>query len=396
MNSVEIIDKKNILRNRCQEIVDVCKTEIRDMNDEELREFNENKEEINNLNIQLRELQERLNNIEVPTVEDEIIKENKRSKKIMNSNFRLIKAINDVANNRSLDSIANAVSKEGNEEMRKAGLSYGGQIQLPVSELRTISVASEGEDLVATDLYNILEPLRAKNVLVQAGAKFLTGLVGDVQVPVMDKSNVAWAGETATATSGDPTFTNVTLSPKRLTAYVTLSKQFLNQDSVDAESVIRQDILKAVSDKLEATILGSVTGNSLQPDGLLAGTAVSANTYSKICNLESDLEDMNVDNFKYIVSPKAKAAFRAMAKGTGDGLVWNGGEIDGVSAEVTSNVEAKKFIVGDFSNLAIGQWGSLDITVDPYTEAKNGCVVLVVNAYFDAKKLRDTFKVGTV
>ena len=187
MNSVEIIDKKNILRNRCQEIVDVCKTEIRDMNDEELREFNENKEEINNLNIQLRELQERLNNIEVPTVEDEINKEIKRSKKIMNSNFRLIKAINDVANNRSLDSIANAVSKEGNEEMRKAGLSYGGQIQLPVSELRTISVASEGEDLVATDLYNILEPLRAKNVLVQAGAKFLTGLVGDVQVPVMDK-----------------------------------------------------------------------------------------------------------------------------------------------------------------------------------------------------------------
>jgi hypothetical protein len=40
--------------------------------------------------------------------------------------FRLIKAINDIANNRNLDATASAVVNKGSEEMRKAGLSFGG------------------------------------------------------------------------------------------------------------------------------------------------------------------------------------------------------------------------------------------------------------------------------
>ena len=114
------------------------------------------------------------------------------------------------------------------EELRKSGLSYGGQIQLPSMESRaTITVASEGDDVVATDLYNIVEPLRAKNVLVGAGAKFITGLVGDVQIPVMDGGNVTWEGEVADAQDGAGAFSHITLAPKRLTAYVDISKQFL-------------------------------------------------------------------------------------------------------------------------------------------------------------------------
>lgn len=104
-----------------------------------------------------------------------------KQKITMNKEFRLLKAINDIANNKTVDDVASAVISNGTEEMRSAGLSYAGQIQIPTSELRaTVTVAAEGEDVVATDLYDILEPLRAKNVLVQAGAKFLTNLVGDV------------------------------------------------------------------------------------------------------------------------------------------------------------------------------------------------------------------------
>ena len=113
---------------------------------------------------------------------NELQTRNTNNKKQLNTmEFRLLKAINAVANNKTLDETASAVIGAGAEEMRKSGLSYGGQIQLPTSELRSaITITAEGEDVVATDLYDIVEPLRAKNVLVQAGAKFLTGLVGDV------------------------------------------------------------------------------------------------------------------------------------------------------------------------------------------------------------------------
>lgn len=318
----------------------------------------------------------------------------------MNKEFRLIKAINDIANNRSVDATAQAVVKAGAEEMRKAGVSYGGQIQLPTSELRSaITVTAEGEDVVATEIYDILEPLRAKNVLVAAGAKFITGLVGDVQVPSMSAGNVTWEGETASAKDGGQTFTAVKLSPKRLTAYVDISKQFLVQDSKSAEALIRQDIINAINSKLEATILGSAVGTTTQPAGIFNGKSKKTiASFKDVCDLEAKIEDANViGECKYVMSNKAKAALRNMAKSAkSTELVMEGGAIDGTAVLNTSNVEEQNVVYGDFSNLAIGQWGSIDLLVDPYTKAADGQVRLVVNAFFDAKVLRDgAFAYGT-
>ena len=332
--------------------------------------------------------------------EKEIRNNETKNYKKMTKEFRLIKAINDIANNRSVDDTAQAVVKAGAEEMRKAGVSYGGQIQLPTSELRgAITVTAEGEDVVATEIYDILEPLRAKNVLVAAGAKFITGLVGDVQVPSMSASNVTWEGETASAKDGGQTFTAVKLSPKRLTAYVDISKQFLVQDSKSAEALIRQDIINAINSKLEATILGSAQGTTTQPAGIFNGVSkTTIASFKDICNMEAKIEDANViGECKYVMSNKAKAALRNMAKSAkSTELVMEGGTIDGTEVLNTSNVEEQNVVYGDFSNLAIGQWGSIDLLVDPYTKAGDAQVRLVVNAYFDAKVLRDgAFAYGT-
>lgn len=314
-------------------------------------------------------------------------------KKMVEKRFSLIDAINDVANNRPLDNIASKINEIGTQEMRSTGLSFGGQIQIPTSELRaTVTVAAEGEDVVATDLYDIVGPLRAKNVLVQAGADFLTGLVGDVQIPIMSATNVNWAGETAGATDGAPEFTNVTLSPKRLTAYVEISKQLLAQHSVAVENKIREDIIKAINSKLEATILGSSAGSTTQPAGIFYDATPTVITgIDGIAEVEGDVEEANVfgDNLKWIINPKFKAALRGMAKGENIAQsLYENGEIDGTPALSTSNVGTKLGVYGDFGALAIGQWGSIDLTVDPYTQAKNGKIVLVINAFFDAKVVR--------
>ena len=326
-------------------------------------------------------------------------KENKKSN-IKKMEFRLLKAINAVANNQTIDEVASSVVEMGKEEMRKSGLSFGGQIQIPTSELRsTITVASEGEDTVATDLYDILEPLRAKNVLVQAGAKFLTGLVGDVQVPIMAGGNVTWEGETSNASDAGTSFSSVKLSPKRLTAYVDISKQFLAQDSKSAEALIRQDLVNAINSKLESTILGNASGSTTQPAGLFYGQSVNKIlAFSGVTNLEADIEDANViGECKYIMSNKAKAAFRNMPKSAkSTELVMEGGQIDGTEVLNTSHVPGQGVAYGDWSNLAIGQWGGIDLTVDPYTKAAAGQVRLVINAYFDAKPLRSSaFAFGT-
>jgi HK97 family phage major capsid protein len=78
-------------------------------------------------------------------------------------------------------------------------------------------------------------------------------------------------------------------------------------------------------------------------------------------------------------------------------LVYEGGELDGTPVYSTSNISDKKFIYGDFSNLVIGNWGGIDLTVDPYTKAAAGQVRLVINAFFDAKVIRpEAFVTGAV
>lgn len=315
--------------------------------------------------------------------------------------FSLLKAIRNVAENRQLDNVTAAVCNEGMKEMRAAGLNTVGQIYIPTMETRAaVSVASEGVDVVATDLYDIIEPLRAKNVLVQAGAKFYTGLTNNAQIPVMTGSNVNWAGETAAATDGNVLFNNVTLTPKRLTAYVDISKMLLAQDSIGVENAIRQDLINAINSKLESTILGKGAKSATTPAGIFNGkTPTKVTDFEGLVGLEAKVEEANVlGGISYIASPSARASFRNMMKGSRGTaqLAYVDGALDGTPVYSTSNVETKTFVVGDFSNLAIGSWGGLDIVVDNYTQAVNGMIRLVVNAYFDAALIRpEAFQYGT-
>ena len=422
-NSVEIKDKKNQLKKRAQEIIDTCKREVRDLTDDETSEIDSIKEQIKDLNQQLTELEEKIKNlrfddededekVDEPTENEtenepsecnepdcEDNKEDKTNKRNMKKRFSLVRSIRNIVNNSAMNDVDAAVIAEGNKEARKAGINFQGQIQLP-SQRAAVTVTAEGEDVVATDLFDILKPLRAKNVLSQAGAKFMSGLVGNVQVPVMSKSNVTWEGETATAKDGAGTFSHVTLSPKRLTAFVDISKQMIAQDSVDVESAIREDLVNAINSKLEETVLGATAGSATQPAGIfytIKPTAVA--DFAALVTKESDVEDANViGECKYILSNKAKAALRSMSKGTkSTQLVYENGAVDGTQALNTSNVAGKNYVYGDFSNLAIGTWGGVDLTVDPYTKAADGMIRIVVNMYVDAEIIRAAaFATGTV
>lgn len=321
--------------------------------------------------------------------EDDKDKKDKRQSNIniMNKEFRLISAINSIANNRNLNEVDSAVIAAGATAMRNAGISTSGQIQLS-AEKRTLSVAT-ADGVVETEVENILAPLRDNSVLISAGAKYLTNLNGNVKLPVMGKGNVTWEGETASAKDAGNTITAKELKPKRLTAFVDVSKQFLIQDSADAEATLRADIVNAIGEKLQQTILGTAVGSETQPNGIFsidASAVTSVTTFKDVCDLEAKVDDSNAGaNRCYLVSNKAKAGLRNMAKSTkSTELVMQNGEIDGTKVYATSSIADKYIAYGDFSNLVIGQWGGIDLVVDQYSVAKEGCVRLVINCYFDA------------
>lgn len=338
---------------------------------------------------------------EQPTEEDKQEEINNRN---INTSmkFSLIQTINDVVNNRGLNDAAKQINKEGRSAMNKAGLAANGNITIPVetrsdndTEVRANGIlataATQGKENVATDKLNILEPLRANMVLAKAGATYMTGLVGDVSIPVYSGSNVGWKGEVVTADKGEGSFSEVLLQPKRLTAFVDVSKQFLIQDSNDAEEMLKRDIINAIGEKLEQTILGAEAGDATKPEGVFNGVIAdtAAVKFGDIVDLEAELEEANVNDYVYIVSPSAKAVLRKTSKDSGSGqFVMADGEIEGRNVYVSSAVAKKGVVVGDFKDYVVAQWGGLDLTVDQYTKAADGMIRLVINTYFDAKPRR--------
>ena len=317
---------------------------------------------------------------ETPAEEEETEERNKSNKNIsrntMEKRFSLVKEIR------------NAMDK-------------GTQINLAELNKRAYTVADNGEAVVETDIFDIMKPLYDRNVLVAAGAKYMTGLTGDVQVPVMTGVAATWEGETAETAEGAGSFTQVKLSPKRLSVRVPVSLQLLSQDGVGVENAIREDIINAVNQKLEATILGAAAGDSNKPEGLFNGaTKNKIADFGDIADLEAVVEAAKIEgNCKYIVSPKAKAALRATIKGTNaTGMVFENNAIDGVEALSTGHVGAGDLVYGDFSQLLIGAWG--DVTLDVVRDSaylSKGQVCIIVNAYFDAKPARKAaFAFGTV
>ena len=293
MNSIELIDKKEQLQLKAQNIINQGKHESRKLTTDEEREYNDLCKQIADTENEIRQLNQKLNKKETMKKET----------------FSLLKAVRAIANNQQLDERSQQVVNAGIAEMRKSGQSYSGQIILPVEERADVqaTVADHGQEIVAEDKLNILAPLRDKLVLSAAGANFMTGLVGNVSIPTYDGSTVGWAGEVDAAADGAGTFGEVELSPKRLTAYVDISKQFLIQDSVSAEALLRKDIVDAISNKLEATILGAEAGSTTKPAGLFnAVVADEADiTYKDIVAMEQKLEEANVSgNITFIATWK--------------------------------------------------------------------------------------------
>ena len=311
--------------------------------------------------------------------------------KTMNKEFSLLKAIRSVVNREQMPATEAAVIAEGQKAMRAAGISAVSPIVLP-GETRTVVVNTiEGhdevqgingvhDDVIETDFQSLLEPLYANSVLADAGVTFLRNLVNDIQVPIMDKQSVGWAGEIDAAAKTTAAFSSKRMSPRRLSAYTDISRQLLIQNDGSIEAAIRRDIVNALTDRLEATVLGKVAGDEVKPAGIGYGkSATLVDDYTKMCNFEATLEATNISGEpKYILSPTAKAAFRAMPQSSkATRLVMENGEIDGTPCLSTTNVAPNEFYYGFWNSVIVGQWSGVEIIVDEISQAVNGCVRLV-------------------
>ena len=379
MTILELQEKSLELRNQLSEIIANGQREERELNEDETNTMAELRKSIDEINAQIESIEK-----ENRKLTKEI--ENNITEKKEIRTMSLLKMINAVVEGRNFTEDEAKVMAEARADFAKSGIAPKGQI---VYRSIAATIDGAGKENVAEDKWNLEVAVRNNLVATKMGADYVGGLVSDVSVPQYNGSNVLWKGETATAEDGQGTFTEVTLTPKRLTATIDISRQFLLQDSNDAEALLIRDLAAAVAEKLDKTIFGAETLDNA-PAGLFAGVgaekALTEMTYDDVLALEEAVELANGTNYMFICNPRVKFALKGTQTASGLQMVFDGKEIDGFKTISSNSVADKGIICMDPKELIIGQWGSAyDIVVDPYTKAADGQVRLVINAYYDAK-----------
>jgi HK97 family phage major capsid protein len=310
--------------------------------------------------------------------------------------FSLIKAIRAMANPN--DARAQREAAFEFEVARAAADAYGRTpqgIMLPVDVLRNWKrdLNSNDDAALFTDDFrgnDFIDVLRNASSVMQAGARMLTGLSGDVKIPKKTAASTAgWIStEGGAASESEMTVGTVSMVPRNLGAFTDLTRQLMLQSSLDVEALIRDDLAQALALAIDKAGLEG-TGSSGQPTGILSTSGVNTvtafaaavPTFAEVVTLETALAEDNalMGNLAYILPASMYGGLKTKEKATGTAqfVVEPGNTINGYRAIVSNQATAGNLYFGNFSDLLIGMWAGLDILVDPYTSSTSGTVRIV-------------------
>lgn len=273
----------------------------------------------------------------------------------------------------------------------------------------TVGAPTAGGNLVATEVGRDLHIglLRPASQVIAAGATVLTHLQGNLAIPRMTGgATVAWVAENAAPSEGNPSWDQVSLSPKTAAAYVDIGRRLGIQTGGDVSRLVAQDLVSTLGTAIDAGAIRG-TGSSNEPRGILStvgigsvagGTNGAAPTYDHVVDLEAAVANQNtlLEAPGYLTNSRVRAKLEKtqMFGGTNGVPVWvarpEGDTLKGRPARASNNVPntltkgtssgvCSAIVYGNWSDLLIGLWGQgVTLLADPFTFSTTGALRLVV------------------
>lgn len=281
----------------------------------------------------------------------------------------LFNAIRLFTEQKGLSNDLKTLQSKATELNKRANINPIGQIQLPLSELRSVltdSASTKISEFVTTPTATIIERSR-----------FLEGLQANAKYPTINSKCSRWETESAQT----PDFTNVTLNPHRLYSQIVYSDTLIKSTDATLQDALSEDLVSNIFNKVESTLLSTDNGTNGNPKGILTyltPTTTSALSISDFTTIEKAFFESGAKEPIYIFSPSAyqnaKESFKEL---------FNGGKFNNFEYVVTNNLQNDYILLCDLNYLLVGLFGSLDIQIDDVTERIKGKVKLLANTYWD-------------
>lgn len=398
----ELKDEKKEISRRSKEIIQKAKEEKRQFTSEENEELGTNQCRMAEINLEIEQRDE----------------DNRTSRRTVpqntgNGRFSLRRAISNLVNGNQQNDVEAGVIEDATTYHNMSGVQMSDEhgIVVPVNVENRAAFTAKTEAatgvVIDEEQQEMLLPLQSALVLARAGARFMTGLRGNIYWPEFSGANVFWEEENAAAKDGAGKFSKGSVfKPLRLTAYVDISKQLLIQENTSVETYIRQAIAVAIAQKIEKTAFSVDKGVTNTPDGMFHTLNESVKgdmTWAQIVAMETDADIQNAlfGNLAYILHPSliGKAKTKVKDQSGAGGFIFTGngdGQLNGYRALRTNNIPKKLraadeesegdeygIVFGNWSDYFVGQWGGIELLVDPYTQALSGTVRLITNSYWN-------------
>ena len=319
----------------------------------------------------------------------------------VNGHFSLSRAVMQAANGRSLEGAEAEWAQEAQREMRAQGLQVLGQVAIPTKALLRASAdnftagaygaTTDGAAFVPVNVGGAIEALRAPSVIELLGTTTLQGMTGNLKFPrVSVKATGTAEGEVDANAAAGLEMDELTLSPQRVSAKTTYSKQLLLQGGAAVDLVIAQELQNAMNAFIDTKAFDTLDGATIDNQSTDGSTTLTA---AIAVAMESAVlaAGGNLAAARYVMSPTAYKFAKNLAQVSSVSALFDLGTntFNGYPAIATPYLTDASSGVGQmlFGNFAQGcilaYFGGIDLLVDPYSAAGNAQIVLHVNRFFD-------------
>jgi HK97 family phage major capsid protein len=255
-----------------------------------------------------------------------------------------------------------------------------------------VGTATAGGNLVATNLLagSFIELLRNSQITAQAGVQTIPGLVGNVDIPRQTGgSAMAWlAAEDGEAAESEATFDQVSLTPKDAAVFTEATRRLLMQSTPAVDGLIKADLAQAIGLGTDIAVLYG-SGAAGQPTGVANQTGINSTTfaaadptYAEIVAMKKEvmLDNALGGSLSYMCDPEGWEALMTTEKATNTAqfIMSPDGTVLGHNTFVSNQITAEDYFFGNFNSVIVGEWGGLEMNIDPYTHALRGRVRYIV------------------
>lgn len=358
----KVFERIAVLKEEMRTMLDSAEAEKRALSEDEASRFSalKNEKDLLQMKIEKRNLEN-----ETP------------GRAVISGKALFAKVVDDVVNHRSLADYAGVVTEGGIKVIERAG---------------NVTDATTAADMTPVSIGEVIEPLEKGLIINKLGIKMQSGLIGELTFPTLQAIEASIAGENAAIGDTKLSIGKITSNPKRVSISVPVSRRAINQTNYSLQDIVLKQISLGVARLLnkwmfsDTTLAGASNGVFVKDAPNLEYETALA--FADVVALETAVMSEGVDvtdgTAAYVCTPQVYGALKSTPKEKGSAeMICTDNMINGYPVLVTSYMGADSIGFGVFSYSAIGQFGDIDLIVDPYSAAKTNIVNFVLNSDYD-------------